>query len=65
MWSRRPRYKVVGKFRFHIESFEAKKKQRTGGKRKTDAKEKQQVKRAAKRVKRKGRVGAAAAGGAN
>jgi hypothetical protein len=50
---------------FHIESFEAKKKQRTGGKRKTDAKEKQQVKRAAKTVKREGHAEAVAAGGAN
>jgi hypothetical protein len=50
---------------FHIESFEMKKKQRTGGKRKTDAEEKQQVKRVAKKVKREGYAETAAAGGAN
>jgi hypothetical protein len=47
---------------FHIQSFEMKKKQRTGGKRKSDAEEKQQVKRVAKRVKREGYVDAVAAG---
>jgi hypothetical protein len=42
-----------------------KKKQRTGGKRKTDAEEKQQVERVAKKVKQEGHAETAAAGGAN
>jgi hypothetical protein len=58
---RRRHYEI----QFHVESFEMKKKQRTGGKRETYAEEKQQAKRAVKKTKREGHAETAAAEGAN